>query len=141
MKGQTGGGKGGGANPSCHSPNPSITFLISLFLSPPVWLSAPLFSQNCISVSLQVKFPPVSSLSHSIISSIPSPSPPFLLLLPLFPLTICLSHQKHNITLPPPNSGYFPPASEEKVKKKIYKITIFRFMWPEKNIIMTVWRD
>lgn len=34
------GGKGGVENPSCHLPNPSITFLISPSLSPPFWLLA-----------------------------------------------------------------------------------------------------
>lgn len=125
MEGQTDGGKGWRCKPfSCHLPNPSITFLISLSLYPPFWLSGPL-SLNCISVSLQMKFSPVPSLSPSIIPSIPSPF--FCLFLsPRFfsPHHLSLP-SKQDITLPP-NSRYPPPAPEEKVK--IYKTAIFRFM-------------
>ncbi len=82
-------------------------------------------SLNCISVSLQVKFSPVPSLSPSIISPIPSP---FLYLFSssfLFP-SPSVSPIKTRYYTHPPNSRYSPPAPEEKAK--IYKTAIFRFM-------------
>lgn len=92
MRGQADGEKGGAANPSCHLPNSSITFLISLFLSL-LHFGCQVLSLNCITVSL-LNFSPVPSLSLSIIflHSIPSPSFIFLFL-PSHSLTICLSHQ------------------------------------------------
>lgn len=124
MKGQRDEGKGRGANPSCHLPNSSIAFLISL--SPSALHSGcQTLSLKCISVSLQIKFSPVPSLSHSIISSIPSPFFCIFSSVFLFPLP-SVSSIKTRYYTPPPNSKYSPHPPLEKVK--IYKTVIFRFM-------------
>lgn len=92
------------------------------FLSLVHFVCQPL-SLNCTSVSPQVEFSPVPSLSPSIISPIPSP---FLYLFSssfLFP-SPSVSPIKTRYYTHPPNSRYSPPAPEEK----IYKTAIFRFM-------------
>lgn len=138
MRGRTGGGQGGGANPSCRLPNPSITFLISLPLPLLHFACQPPFSLNCISVSLRVKFSacPFSVSLHYSLHSI-SIRLSFLSLLPFFspsPPPLSLSRHlslpsKQDITLPP-QTGDVPLlffSSREKVK--INKTAIFfRFM-------------
>lgn len=137
MRGRTGGGEGGGANPSCHLPNPSITFLISLPLPLLHFACQPPFSLNCISVSLRVKFSacPFSVSLHyslhsisirlSFLSLLPfsSPSPPPLSLSP------SVSPIKTRYYTPTPNRRRSPPSFSGREKVKINKTAIFfRFM-------------
>lgn len=132
MKGQTDGGKGGGANPSCHLPNPSITFLISLSLSPPVWLSDLLFHLIVYRCHSKLNFCLSLHCLTPLFPSIPSPSHLFSFSFPFSPLTICLSPQKkHTRYYTPTTQQWIFPSCfrrESGKKNKKYKIAIFRFM-------------
>lgn len=138
MRGRTGGGQGGGANPSCHLPNPSITFLISLPLPLLHFARQPPFSLNCISVSLRVKFfrLPLLCLAplfppfhlHSSIFSLP---PSLFLSFPTSPLSLSpsVSPIKTRYYTPTPNRRRSPPFFSSREKVKINKTAIFfRFM-------------
>lgn len=137
MRGRTGGGQGGGANPSCHLPNPSITFLISLPLPLLHFACQPPFSLNCISVSLRVKFSacPFSVSLHYSLHSI-SIRLSFLSLLPFFSpsppppsLSPSVSPIKTRYYAPTPNRRRSPPSFSGREKVKINKTAIFfRFM-------------
>lgn len=137
MRGRTGGGEGGGANPSCHLPNPSITFLISLPLPLLHFACQPPFSLNCISVSLRVKFSacPFSVSLHYSLHSI-SIRLSFLSLLPFFSpsppppsLSPSVSPIKTRYYAPTPNRRRSPPFFSSREKVKINKTAIFfRFM-------------